>query len=426
MLSYFFVQNFKSILDLTLDLSFAEGKAPNHYEESQILPFVGDVARHVPVLALYGANASGKTNVLQALFVFKRVVTLGTENRYYPNKLNHKYNSTTFEIGFYDKNTKYIYHLTYNQNGITHEALYKGDKNQIIFEIKDNKCVFENMATPEYTVQRLEEIYRVECINEHQQQWFAFFTRIARGYIGLNNDIVAAWKQLILSIEIYPENNVPLPYALEKLAGGDTPEKITSAFDKITSILKKLDINITKLTWDRKYQPIEDTTKPLTIKDQNITFFKPVNNILVKDNIRSYHKDTDGNEVVFNFNEESEGTITLASLLALCLYSLENGLTLCIDELDKSLHSRLLIEIVRMFKDKRYNKTNAQLVFTAHNTDVLDDDLMRISEVGFINKTEKTGSTIKRISDFDGKRNVNNFRKQYLDGLFAGVPYPYI
>ena len=116
----------------------------------------------------------------------------------------------------------------------------------------------------------------------------------------------------------------------------------------------------------------------------------------------------------------------MASLLALCLYSLENGLTLCIDELDKSLHSRLLIEIVRMFKDKRYNKTNAQLVFTAHNTDVLDDDLMRISEVGFINKTEKTGSTIKRISDFDGKRNVNNFRKQYLDGLFAGVPYPYI
>ena len=158
MLSYFFVQNFKSILDLTLDLSFAEGKAPNHYEESQILPFVGDVARHVPVLALYGANASGKTNVLQALFVFKRVVTLGTENRYYPNKLNHKYNSTTFEIGFYDKNTKYIYHLTYNQNGITHEALYKGDKNQIIFEIKDNKCVFENMANPEYTVLRLEEI----------------------------------------------------------------------------------------------------------------------------------------------------------------------------------------------------------------------------------------------------------------------------
>ena len=282
------------------------------------------------------------------------------------------------------------------------------------------------MATPEYTTQRLEEIYRVECINEHQKQWFPFFTRIARGYIGLNNDIVVAWKQLIMSIEIYPENNVPLPYALEKLAGGDTPEKIAVAFEKITSILKKLDINITKLTWDRKYQPIEDANKILPINDQNITFFKPVNNILIKDNIRSYHKDINGNEVIFNFNEESEGTITLASLLALCLYSLENGLTLCIDELDKSLHSRLLIEIVRMFKDRRYNKTNAQLVFTAHNTDVLDDDLMRISEVGFINKTEKTGSTIKRISDFDGKRNVNNFRKQYLDGLFSGVPYPYI
>ena len=113
-------------------------------------------------------------------------------------------------------------------------------------------------------------------------------------------------------------------------------------------------------------------------------------------------------------------------MLGLCLCALDRGSILCIDELDRSLHSRLLVEIVRMFKDKRYNKTNAELLFTAHNTDILDDGLMRVSEVGFINKTEREGSTIKRISDFGGKRNVTNFRKQYLDGLFSGVPFPYI
>lgn len=66
------------------------------------------------------------------------------------------------------------------------------------------------------------------------------------------------------------------------------------------------------------------------------------------------------------------------------------------------------------------------MIFTAHNTDILDDDLIRVSEVGIISKTMKDGSTIKRISDFEGIRNVYNFRKQYLNGLFSGLPYPYI
>ena len=272
----------------------------------------------------------------------------------------------------------------------------------------------------------MDEIYRVECINAEKQQCRTFLSRVARNYIGLNQELVDAWQQITGYIEVYPRNNAPLPYVLEQLAGDTSAEKISLAFDKITHILKKLDININKLTWDRKYQPIDDVTKMSGIRDENITFYRPSQNMLVKDNIRSYHTDVNGNEVIFNFNEESEGTQTLASVLGLCLSALEKGRVLCIDELDKSLHSLLLIQVVRLFKDKRYNRKNAQLLFTAHNTDILDEGSMRISEVGFINKTEKTGSTIKRISDFDGKRNVTNFRKQYLDGLFSGVPFPYI
>ena len=301
-----------------------------------------------------------------------------------------------------------------------------GLKNHLIFEITNKECIFDNISTKEYTSDRLDEIYRVECINAEKQQCRTFLSRVARNYIGLNQELVDAWQQITGYIEVYPRNNAPLPYVLEQLAGDTSAEKISLAFDKITHILKKLDININKLTWDRKYQPIDDVTKMSGIRDENITFYRPSQNMLVKDNIRSYHTDVNGNEVIFNFNEESEGTQTLASVLGLCLSALEKGRVLCIDELDKSLHSLLLIQVVRLFKDKRYNRKNAQLLFTAHNTDILDEGSMRISEVGFINKTEKTGSTIKRISDFDGKRNVTNFRKQYLDGLFSGVPFPYI
>jgi hypothetical protein len=85
-----------------------------------------------------------------------------------------------------------------------------------------------------------------------------------------------------------------------------------------------------------------------------------------------------------------------------------------------------LAEIVRMFKDKRYNTSNAQLIFTAHNTDIMEQDMMRISEIGFVNRTMKNGTTFSRVSDFKGIRNVTNFRKQYLEGIFSGIPYPYI
>lgn len=426
MLAYFCIQNFKSILNLKLDFSFAEGKAPNHYKESELLPFVGDKVRQVPVLALYGANGSGKSNILRAFNTFMRAIVFDATEYYHPNKLNPLYDSTTFEIGVYKENTLYIYTITYNKEGISHEGLYKKNKNHLIFEITNKECIFDNISTKEYTSDRLDEIYRVECINAEKQQCRTFLSRVARNYIGLNQELVDAWQQITGYIEVYPRNNAPLPYVLEQLAGDTSAEKISLAFDKITHILKKLDININKLTWDRKYQPIDEVAKMSDIRDENITFYRPSQNMLVKDDIRSYHIDVNGNEVIFNFNEESEGTQTLASVLGLCLSALEKGRVLCIDELDKSLHSLLLIQVVRLFKDKRYNRKNAQLLFTAHNTDILDEGSMRISEVGFINKTEKTGSTIKRISDFDGKRNVTNFRKQYLDGLFSGVPFPYI
>ncbi|MFA7672051.1 MAG: AAA family ATPase, partial [Sphaerochaetaceae bacterium] len=142
--------------------------------------------------------------------------------------------------------------------------------------------------------------------------------------------------------------------------------------------------------------------------------------------IKIYRLNYANEEVSLPFNNESLGTKKLAPLLALILYVLDNGLVLVIDEIGNSIHSLLLAEMIRLFKDKRYNKSNAQLIFTTHNTDVMDHELMRISEIGIINKTLKKGTTIVRVSDFDGIRNVTRFRKQYLDGRFSGIPFPYI
>ena len=86
----------------------------------------------------------------------------------------------------------------------------------------------------------------------------------------------------------------------------------------------------------------------------------------------------------------------------------------------------MLLQIIKLFKDKDYNKKNAQLIFTTHNTDILDSELLRVSEVMITNKTNKTGTQINKLSDYPDIRNINNFRKRYLDGEFSGIPYAYI
>jgi AAA15 family ATPase/GTPase len=131
--------------------------------------------------------------------------------------------------------------------------------------------------------------------------------------------------------------------------------------------------------------------------------------------------------VQFRLRDESAGTKILVGLIGVCLKALENGAVLAIDELEKSLHPKLLKEIIGMFKSKYYNKNNAQLIFTTHNTDILDDDTLRVEEINIVDKTLKSGTKIRRLSDeIKGNkkiRNVINFRKLYLSGAVGGNPH---
>ena len=65
-------------------------------------------------------------------------------------------------------------------------------------------------------------------------------------------------------------------------------------------------------------------------------------------------------------------------------------------------------------------------MFTLHDPTLLDEDMMRVSEIAIVNKTLKEGTTCRRLCDYDGVRNVVNFRRQYLSGAYSGIPFPYI
>lgn len=423
MLLSFRIKNSRSILDVTIPMSYAEKKAPNGYNRMELAPFLkeGNI-RAIPCLAIYGPNASGKSNIIKAFQSFTNIVkNKDIQKTYAPNKLHPENETTSYGLEFLAEGNIFVYTLETNSNEILHESL---NYNSLpLFSIEKKQIQFEKLATEAYSVAKLKEIYSVECLNENRDFQTPFLTVIGKNYAGLNFLLTTAYSYITNKLEVYSNNEFSFTHSLNKLTGINDKKETHRSFKDIVSILQKLDIDISRMEY--KKDVITESLETGKIPSNNYELYF-ANNEITATEISSYHKDILGNEVQFNFKDESRGTQRIASVLGVVLSVLRTGSVLIIDELGNSLHPYLFAEIVRMFKDKRYNTTNAQLIFTTHYTDIMDQDMMRISEVGIVNKTLRKGTTFKRLSDFKGIRNVTKFRKQYLEGVFTGIPFPYI
>ena len=291
MLSAFKIKNFKSILDLDLDFKFDEGKAPNGYKELDTVLFLEPKrnSRYIPCLSIYGANASGKTNIIKALDVFKTIIMSRIDNLYIPNKINTKYKTTIFELSFFIKGKEYTYILEYNKETIVTERLKEND--DIIFEITPKIQNFVKISEKGYTEQRLKEILNVECCDTNKNQKITFLNRIATNYSGLNKTISNIYNSIKEDIEIYPINMFPLSFGMEKLAVSQDYDAINASFEKITSLLRKLDIDIERMQLDRNTTKLAQPIKQLNFSSQpdNISLR---DNVLSVDYIYSYHTAT--------------------------------------------------------------------------------------------------------------------------------------
>jgi hypothetical protein len=407
MLDFISIKNFRSIIELALPLNYGEAKAPNGHQEWPTMPFLElKGSRAVPVLGLFGANASGKSNVIQALGALKRLLVGGhSPSLYMPNRLHNGLERTVLEVhGALQDIGVFRYSVNYDATEIQAERLEANGK--VIFLQDGKELSFDGLQKRFYEKERLLDIYKVECLNQDGRHTGCILTRIAQNYAGLNATASAVHKALTSHLEVY-ENNAfsgrdGLRMLIDSLGSG---ADVQTAFAEIDAMLRKLDLGILRM----EYHPELGKDVPD-----------------IAEAIRTFHQDESGNEVQFSLVDESMGTRAAFCLLGVCLAALHSGKTLVIDEIDSSLHSLLVAEIIRLFKEKRYNTANAQLVFSAHNTDLLDRELLRVSEVGIVNKNLKHGSVLKRLCDFEGVRNVTNFRKQYLEGRFAGIPFPYL
>ncbi|HAF86668.1 MAG TPA: hypothetical protein DCG32_09980 [Sphaerochaeta sp.] len=222
-----------------------------------------------------------------------------------------------------------------------------------------------------------------------------FLKVLALGFAGLSKEATSAFSYIANHIGVLAEVKRS---ASQFFTNYQHKAEEPTDFAFLTRLLNMLDIDIVRI---EKKQGFEET-------------------------LIAYHTNSEGDEVAFDFTEESEGTQRLFRVLDMTLDRLATGGIAIIDSIDLLLHPRLSIELVRMFKSRRLNTKGAQLVFTSNSTELLSDGLLRVSEIGIINKTLIKGSVVKRVSDFKDVRNGTNFREQYLQGTYTGIPFPYL
>ena len=127
------------------------------------------------------------------------------------------------------------------------------------------------------------------------------------------------------------------------------------------------------------------------------------------------------NKYVFNMGQESSGTQKMFSMLGPIFDILANGKVMIVDELESSLHPFISKFIVKMFSSK-HNKKNAQLIFSTHDINLIDNELFRKDQIYFCEKKPNSNTELVSMAEYDIRQDAN-FYKAYVNGKIGGIPF---
>lgn len=364
------------------------------------------------VAAIYGANASGKTNVLRALH-FVATIVEDSQAAWKPQQriprdpfrmvASPKDRPTTVEVDFIVEGTRYEYKIAVDAERILLESLssFPEGRRRLLFKRdRDRFSYGKHFSGPN---QLIERVTRANSL---------FLSAAAQ-----NN------HELLLPIYRWFAERVHFVRGDRDAPNGRTMEICADARRKplLERFLRAADIGITGL---------EVTEKEVDAKTRKM--YEALSSALPEEIVMSVpdrfvqvsfiHRCENGEPVSFSPHDESEGTLAYFGLLGPVLDTLESGGVLLVDELAESLHPLLALEIVRLFNDETRNPKGAQLIFNTHDTNLLDQRVLRRDQIWFTEKDNCGATHLYALTDFTPRRE-ENLERGYLQGRFGGVPF---
>ena len=356
--------------------------------------------------AVYGANASGKSNLFKILTLVvlmlrsSNSVDINAKLPLIPFKLDKGSvnKPSEFEIKFILDETRYVYGFIADKDKIYDEYLYYYPNGR---ETK----IFDRTNINEYSYTQKDEKILREIETKNAQNKFFLATATNWNF----DKTKAAYNFLTNGIGTC--NNLEILKNMAYKMYETNPDYLK---DFAIDFLKKADFNIE----DYQISQIDVPGEFLTAIPEFITKTLP-------DKPKAYqvlfkHKNSDN---YLSIDEESLGTQMIFAFIPFLADSLKNKKVLIIDELDKSLHSFLVQYIVEIFNDAEINKNGSQLIFNTHDTNLLDLNILRRDQIWFTEKNSETGeSDLYSLSDFS-VRKQENVEKGYMLGRYGAVPF---
>ncbi|WP_377479172.1 MAG: ATP-binding protein [Microcoleus anatoxicus] len=411
MLIEFSVSNFRSIKEEQTLSMIADSSTRKN--DNTFVPIEDNKLRLLYSAAIYGANASGKSNILKALttllsYIHALNIDVDDNIPYYePFELEKSCLSqpSIFKLTFIIEGFMYEYQIAFDSREVHHEQLdfYPNKRQANLFirtknEVKrgayfQDKRLFSTKALTKYPY--LSKVAREE--HEQMQKIYQYLKTYA--FFAANDTHMRSYLVRHVNQELQKD------------------EKLKIKLDKLIRIA---DTHIEQVKIEEKNVDFEfDDRVPEEIKK-----------IIMRDNkyeLFAVHKTRDGlsegEEANFPFfQKESIGTITLYGLGVLMLLILNRGHILVIDELDNSLHPRLCKFLIKLFHHPLTNPRNAQLIFASHETTLLDRELFRKDQIWFTEKNKYGETQLFSAQDFDKVKGDEPFDQWYMQGKFGGQP----
>ena len=343
----------------------------------------------VPVMAIYGANAAGKSNVLHALLLMREMVCgsyakplKGATLPYEPFAfVDGKMEPTTFEIIYYNDGIKYAYGFSFDKNQIINEYLYHwpNGREALVFSREKNKYEFRESIQEQMTLSGRTSENRLYLTSSNEwncsqtEKAYLWFQKNLRGVIatGATNEITID--------------------AIRR--GGEEKQRILKEM-----MLADLGICNVELSGTIE-NPIVSTVHHLV---DNSGILKRYSLLL---------------------GQESIGTQRFFSRIGLWIEAIDCGAVLVVDEIEASMHPLLTRHLIEMIQDQTINQNHAQLIFTTHDTGLLDLKLLRRDQIWFAEKDEKSMQTdIYALTEFS-PRKEENIARGYLQGRYGAIPF---
>lgn len=383
----------------------------------------------LPGVAIYGKNGGGKSNVIRAFWLGVQFIRNAQRIQHekaavpvVPFLLNdYSLNEPTeFSFDYIEDGVKYWYSFAATREKIIKESLYHAPKGQkaLVFSRKLQKFSFtEEKARRKLiseTVAENQLFFSIACtMNDaacaKAMKWFREFIFFSRDYTDIPKQLLeySGNSNMLNAISDYAKT---ADFGIEEMQFEIENKEIEGAIDFPENIPEDMKTALTSFIQilSETSNNSEGKLKMCQIKAQ------------------SKHKGVleNGDTGLFNLEleDESDGTRKLMSLAPAIESVLEKGGVLLVDEIERELHPMLVNFIIAKFQSKNSNPNGAQIIFTTHNTELMNMEFMRKDQIYFADKNREDGSSeLYSVTDFTTKT-ADNIRKGYLAGKYGAIP----